>query len=552
MKIICAFRSKYIFIISVICILTITNSLQVHAQDTCDCSEDGITSSDVANDKRLVPIKPKKCPCLDIESPEGNDTTTTENACTGASNHALNTVCHESSWSHITKATAAFSASQASGDIKSACEAAKTLNGIGGTVNTEFMTSCGGALSTCITTCEGVKSEKETTLTTAKARLKTNPTDAKAAELEAKLPAEIAEIEQQIATCSKKKKSNLIGGNLQIAQNAQAFLASDKCSKDAGDDDSQTAISTACSDFPQSLQALCHQNGPTETCNQYPGLPICQRLKAEEGNIADRDPLDLDNLDEGLTDDLAFGACLENPLSSSCQSSFCSGLPTSVMRDVCNTDGVQAFCENLPDLPQCASLASAANGGNCGGLPTQNLIEECQASGRDSFCDRHSQLTFCQDAENGNSEFSELAQEGSGGGLGGSGGGLFSGGGLGGKDSGFDSNDSIGGGGEEGELTPEEIQALREKGINTGGASAGAFGGKGSGFNPGKFKPFDIKGLFGKKKKDKAQRGISSVNASLEISSANGLTNFQKVSRRYKAWSPVLLKDQVKQANRAF
>ena len=477
-------------------------------------------------------------------------------ACSGAFDHAINTVCHESSWSHIGKAMAAFASSQASGDIKGACDAAKTLNGAGAAVNTEFTTSCGGALGTCVTLCGEDKTKVEAQLTKAQAQAASvlGPPDLREVE---RLNAKLVEINSKIATCGTKKKSNKVKGSAQILQSLQAFNAADKCSKDATDD-SQTANTSACSDFPQSLQAICLENGARETCNLYPSLPVCQRLKANEtdaANAANIDPLDLDGEFE---DDLALTACLENPLSSSCQSSFCSGLPTSPMRDVCNTDGVSAFCENLPNLPQCKDLAAANGGGrNCSGLPTQNLIEECQTSGRDSFCERHSQLTFCKDAEGiGDNELSELAQlDDSGpGGSGGGGGSGSGGGGFGGssKGDGFDpSSDSIGG--SDGELTAEELQALRDQGIDTGGPSArGGFGRRGSRFKPEKFKPFDIKGLFGKKKKDAAKRSISSVNSSLEISSANGLTNFQKVSRAMKARYPIFFENQVKQANRAF
>ena len=66
-----------------------------------------------------------------------------------------------------------------------------------------------------------------------------------------------------------------------------------------------------------------------------------------------------------------------------------------------------------------------------------------------------------------------------------------------------------------------------------------------------KFKPFNFKSLLGKKKKDQ-KRNVSSVDSKKDISSANGLSNFQKVSRHYKAKYPVFLGTKVQQAYKTF
>ena len=493
------------------------------------------------------------CPAVDTGSGAG------EGQCGGAFEHAVNKVCNESTWSQVTKAASAFTASQSSGDIKAACDAAKTLNSVAGLVNTEFMTSCGSALGVCISKCEVDKDAKKLKLDAANKAVAAGDLTASASV--ERLTVEIADIESKIKTCTNKKTNNKWAGTTQILQNAQAVQASDKCSKDTSADESDSATSTACSDFPQSLQAICHENGPTQACELYPSLPLCQRLRAEEANNKNKN-IDLDpdplNPDTSLEDGFGLSGCLENPSSPGCQSTFCSSLPTSPMRDVCNTDGVQAFCENLPSLPQCKGMA--ANIGSCSKLSNENLAEECQASGTGTFCERHSQLTFCKNLKNGDNEFSELAQQELGGadaagvdadaGVGAGGGGFgFGGGGGAGSGSGSafdDLEDGIGGDGVK--LTPEEIKA----GINTGGgASGGRYAGKRSRFNPGKFNPsIDFKSLFGKKKKKDQKRGVSSVG-SREISSANGLTNFQKVSRAMKARYPIFFKNKNKQANRA-
>ena len=512
MEKVCAFSQiKYIFIIGFI---ILTKSLQVQAQEECPCGRyDDIRTASTGLDLQ-PPVGGECIPCPQQQS--GTD------ACTNAHSIAINKVCNEASWSHLTKAAVAFSQSQRSGNIKAACEAAKNLNLLAGGINTRFMNSCGSALNDCVNECN---TEIE------KLRAQTASTPEQKALLEQKI--QFAQKNQ--VECKSKKTQNRWGGITQIASNAEAYRSSGKCSQDAGNDDLNPLLSTTCRGFPASLQALCHQNGATEACQLYPSIPACQELNLGRDN---RDNL---NPNSGNERQLQLAACLQNPSSPGCKSSICNSLPTRPMRDVCNTDGVQSFCENLPSLPQCQRLTAKNTGLNCDTLPSQNLADECQTLGANDFCQKHSQLTVCK-----NSQKRGLASLS--GGSGGSGGGLFGGGG-----GGSGSSDSLAKSLEDGELSPDEIAELQAKGlINADGSVAGGgYVGRGYRFAGGKFKPFDFKSLLAKKKKDQ-KRGISSVSPE-GITHANGLTNWQKISRAMKNRYPIFFEtNKPQQVQRAF
>ena len=470
-------------------------------------------------------------PHPDKPSNDDNESTTAAvDACTKAYDLAIGRVCNESSWSHLGKAAASFSSSFNTGDIKGACESAKTLNGFAGVVNTRFMNSCGGALTRCISTCEAE-------ITRLEAELGVGAIGPGAAEIVNRK----TQATTYLGVCNTKKTSNRFGGLAQIAQNAITFQSSGKCSEDAGSA-SSSSLFRICQGFPPSVQILCRQRGPEELCKSRPNLAACKRLNANQDNNENNiDPLDLEKL--------ALEGCLRNPSGPECQSSICGSLPTAPLRDVCNTDGIKSLCKNIPGLTQCRSL-TGKNGDsiNCETLPSQNLANECRNSGANNFCERHSQLTACQNQNNKNSKLAGLAKTGGGGGSGG--GGFFGGGGgAGGSKSG--SGDL-----EEDSNGTEEIAAALEDRIYTGGEGSGSAGGavggrKGYRFSPGKFKPFNFKSLFGKKKKDQ-KRNVSSVDSKRDISSANGLSNFQKVSRHYKAKYPVFLGTKVQQAYKTF
>ena len=451
--------------------------------------------------------------------------------CSGAYNMAIGQVCNESSWSHLTKAALSFSSKLNSGDIKGACESAKTLNFLGKGINTHFMLSCGGALSACISACGTAKGI---------ATPPTSPTHA-----------QLPTIEAHLSACKSKKTSNRVGGLAQIAQNAIAFTSSGKCSEQVSDD-GPSLVSTTCQSFPPSLQALCHQRGPQSLCQQYPSLPICRELGGAGNNNLAPNPAA-----EPGRERFTLETCLTNPSAPGCKGSICGSLSSAPLRDVCNTDGVESLCNNIPSLPQCRGLTAQRGGNvNCGALPSQNLAEECRTSGSEDFCQKHSQLTICKNQGKSN-QVAELEKNGgSGGGLGGGSGPFSSSPGGGGKAFPSSSDDFKKSGrtrGSEG-TTAQAFDRIRVGG-GGGGASGGGSGSRRRGYNfsPGKFRPPSFKSLFGKKKKEQ-ERTISSINSNNNVSSANGLTNFQKISRSYKARYPVFFGTQVRQAqvNRNF
>ena len=450
-------RMFYLFLF----ILLLFYSKVLVAQPSCICSKDLLNIIPEALTLDQNPVEnslSEEC----RERCEGGGVTTPSTGvdlCIQAHNQAINVVCNESTWSHLGKAAASFSSSFNTGDIKGACEAAKTLNGLAGVVNTRFMNSCGTALGDCITHC-----------TAAKAELVKPPI---VAGVES---SQVATIEANLTICKAKKTSNRFGGLAQIAQNAITFQSSGKCSEDAGSARS-SSLFRICQGFPPSVQVLCRQKGPEEICKSRPNLAACKRLNANQDNNENNiDPLDLEKL--------ALEGCLRNPSGPGCQSSICGSLPTAPLRDVCNTDGIKSLCKNIPGLTQCRSL-TGKNGDsiNCETLPSQNLANECRNSGADNFCERHSQLTACQNQNNKNSKLAGLAKTGGGGGSGG--GGFFGGGG------GAGGSKSSSGDLEEDSNGTEEIAAALEDRIYTGGEGSGSAGGAAGGrrgyrFSPGK------------------------------------------------------------------
>ncbi len=468
-------------------------------------------------------------------------------ACSGAYDFAIGQVCNESKWSHLNKAAISFSSKLNSGDIKGACESAKSLNFLGGGINTHFMNSCGGALTICISKCTEEIGTLKTVLDAKKAALVAGGADPEIVKIEA----QITQAKTNMGTCKSKKTSNRVGGLAQIAQNAIAFESSGKCSEDVTDD-GPSLVSTTCQSFPPSLQALCHQNGPQSLCQQHPDLAICRRLQLNNLN-------DNNNPDPNLVPErerFTSETCLTNPSASGCKGTICNSLSSAPLRDVCNTDGVESLCNNIPNLPQCRSFTNQRGGSvNCGALPSEGLADECRSLGAGDFCQKHSQLTICKN-QDGQNKLANL-EKGGGSGTGtGGGSGLFGGGSGGGGDNGFGSGSDGLERGSHRSGSGGRVEALDR--IRTGGGGGAGGGGgsagrrRGYNFSPGKFRPPNFKSLFGKKKKEQ-ERSISSVNSSNKITSANGLTNFQKVSRSYKARYPVFFGTKTQQqANKTF
>lgn len=419
------------------------------------------------------------------------------NLCAQKYETAFEKACNEKTYSSTAKLfIAAFQTAQKAGDIKKACETAKELNNVAQVFNFRTSRACSSALNDCISICEAQKAD----LT--KPGL-APPTD----------PQVITQVEGYITTCRAKQGENRSSYTAQAAANAQAYANSDRCSQQTSD----TLASTG-SDLPD-FDATSNNGSDFKYQDQNSN----QNLNR---NRADPDHAQavLDN-------------CLQNPSSEGCQSIACSSLPDKNIRHVCHEEGFEFICTQFPQLSQCKHI-TASNSLDCSTLPP-SLQRECESEGAIAFCQKHSESERCKEiAQADASETSGFDGGGSGGSGGSAGGGSFAGGSSGDFAEGLD-EDAISGLDSDEPGIDDYLSDLEDRPFHSSLTASGSGSYKGR-----KFKGFDFqkfRKLLAKSKKPK--RGLASSNpGSPKITSANGLTNFQKVSRRYQARRHLFLK----------
>ena len=421
-----------------------------------------------------------------------------QQACNQAHSTAFTKACNEKTYSHVTKAIiASFQSSQQSGDIKKACDSAQKLNSIAGIFNERTAWSCNGALNACIKTCTTQVNEMKAAkgVTTAPQSL-------------------ITAMEKNITACKIKKGENSSSAWKQRIESAKAFASSKKCSDQVTD-----TLDIPGKDLPR----LTDNNNPSDPQNQVPG---------QNSNL-------YPNRSGSDQDQAFFDACTQKPSSPGCQELLCQSMPDRNIRHVCRKDGFESICTNFPGLPQCKHITTN-NRFDCNTVPLP-LQDECESEGAIAFCQKHSQFIECREMAKANSSDSKksLASAGNSAGTPASGsGGSGSFGGVSAGSSASSSAQDVDF--DEPDLDNyladmKELDELeKQKNSRQSSLAYGGSFGRGS-YGDYKFKDLDFKKLLAKArslKKDLEKFRSSSS----PISPANGLSNFQKVSRIYRMY----------------
>ena len=421
-------------------------------------------------------------PEQEAEARKGSRTLTQEqqqaiNSCDSSYGFVGKTACNASLFSPITLGLlTAFNKADTTGDILAACKKAKDLNNISAIINTGAFALCLNSLRGCISNCNTAA--------------QIDPT-----------------AQQKSEECSSKRNQILFISGPALFENIRRALTSPDCPEDTGIGPDGTAGTPGTNDDP-----FCHQ---LET-----ELEDCRRrthsARHSECREIDRQLL------ECRTGQQEQVACA----------------------DKTGDELQECLALNKVEGPGGVGVGSAPGDRKANDNPFDDAIANPNFN-PDDLLEGLDTITGEEDIPidtevytgndddgfgfNGNpAPLAPAANPGGVGGLGGGGIGGFLG--------------STGGEGEEEDQGPYEEDV--DPGIDTdilgdvsnargGGSGFGSGGGQGAGqgFNlKGKnFKDFTLpKNLFGSKKANKAGRNMAGIN---EITSANGLSNFQKVSR---------------------
>ncbi len=439
----------------------------------------------------------------------------------------LNLACNQKAYKDATKpVTDRFEqmmANNSNGSQKDQCQLTQQMNEVTKKINQSITGKCHTAILSCKTTCGmALKNAKV----------------AHAAAIEptakAMFWAEMTAISKSMTSCASKWASVKKNSDLQIARNTDAIKQAKDCVDGLGGS-GELSDSSNCNQLPLAQKNLCQELGEVAFCKQHPKIDFCRSLSDSlfagktdtpgpghtNANAIASNPLKQtltgggdESLGNSSQQDLATSEiCQQHPDSPQCKRDECNSLPTSTTRGLCHSEGIEKTCKYVPQLPRCKKRAADL---------AKNKVDPLSG---------HTSLGLKGGFAGGGSA------GGSAGGGSSSGGGSGSGG-LGGSD--FASGD-----GAEGlkPLTGSSVIKMDKDG-NVHALVNGRYTNLGSGRRARNLHK-KISGLsysdYLLRKPQK--RGPASVQAvkSEDVTPANGLSNFQKVSRTIKLLFPTLL-----------
>lgn len=399
--------------------------------------------------------------------------------CEGAANSALRASCVGINLTGIGNLLISQTGNISSMGATEACKKAKSLNKTMAAVNGGLVGACIKATTKCISVCNAAASV-----------LGSNPATA----------AQAARYTEIASKCGGERQRIIAQGGLQIAQNMLALQG--KCEGDTsttnGDPTNELGY---CDTLPPALRERCLQGDvDTDMCQLSPELqqlPICMCQVASNADHPSCQGFQLPDIEPPPP---YVGYCEQNPEMEICQRDQLTIPP----RNTADND----LDFNDPHIDYGGFDPSQLGSGNPDDLTPEYTGNRSFGGG------------------------SRSAGGGGAGGLAGGGGGGFLGG---------------GGGGAIGPLANDEEPPAEDGiydtdvlgGVDGGIASTGqgysggttgtGFGGKKQGF--GKLKPFNLKKYLPKNKLAKKRTPAGAFATNNQITPANGLSNFQKISR---------------------
>lgn len=404
-----------------------------------------------------------------------------EASCEGAAQSALKHLCTGTTFAGLAGLAFSQRGNIANMNAQEACKESKRINKIMAATNIGLVTGCITALTKCVGSCYNA----------ANAFSMAGPAG----------QAQAQQYRQMASQCSSERNRFAVQGGLQITQNIMALK--NKCETIEGQDTPEIqATGDFCDTLPPEVQDLCRED-PQQMCEnpRFQRMPFCTCQQPGNQNKPECQGFQM-NPPHLPTVDLPPGFCKQNPTA-------------------CQRDGL-----TLPpgDLNPSDYQPLDSNVDNIGFDPTSLGLADPDGLSPE--------YTGNGDLSSFGTNPAGLAHTASGGG----GGGLLGGGGAGGGGGGLAPSLGEEGQGEEGYDTDVlegvgggTAAASQGYGGGAGGGSAGKFTGKSSykGLN---LKPFDPRKYMPKFKKDK-QGKQGQPPLSQQITPANGLSNWQKVSR---------------------